>query len=120
MRKGDTFGNETLQMFWRVMEACGVPEYIAEITLQKIEERNNFPINRLLRPYVFTKIRTKIKLTDDDLEFLQKLKERKKVNTFAKAMGMSRDVVAKAIKSGSVTDYFYSKFKKAKRKWSWK
>lgn len=119
MKKDSVLGNETLQLFWRVMNACGVPEHIAEKTLQRIEEKNNFPINRLLRPGVFTRIRAKIKLTDDEVEFLHEIKEKKMVRAFSRAMGMSRDVVAKAIKNGVVTDNFYEKFKKAKKKWRW-
>ena len=110
MAKGQIRKNRTLDLYWRTMQACGIPEYEADRKLQEIEEKNGFSIENF-------GLRSSVQLSKEEIEFLAKLKKKRLIAKFAKYLGMSDDSILRAIKRGIASDEFYSNFLQAKKRW---
>jgi len=110
MAKGQIKRNKTLDLYWRTMQSCGIPEYEADRILKEIEDRNGFSIENF-------GLRSNIKLPEKDMRFLIKLKKNRLVSKFAKYLDMSDDTILRVIKRGIASDEFYYRFMQAKKKW---
>lgn len=107
--------NETLDLFWRVVEAFGIPKYEAERILENIEKKHNMSIINLPKEKSKANQYTLVDITDDDLSFIEYLKKNKMVRKFARYVGIDPGTIHRAYKKKNMSIFTYDKFTKAKK-----
>ena len=109
--------NETLDLFWRTMKACGVPQSEALKMLHRIEEKHGISVSGLPSKSAHKNYGKLIKLKKEDISFYEELKKTNSAGRFSRFAGVGISSLRKAVKKGYATPYIYERFEKAKRKW---
>ena len=114
---GSYSDNETLDLFWRTMKACGVSRPEALKILRRIEEKHGVRVSSLPSKSTHKNYGELINLKKEDISFYEELKKTNSAGKFSKFAGVGISTLRKAIKKGYATPYIYERFQRAKRKW---
>lgn len=106
-------GNRTLDLFWRTVEACGIPEEEADRIIRDIERKHGVSIGILEKSHDYRRSNI-VMLSDDDLKFIEYLKESQLLRSFCEENNMNRSTLQKAFKRKKMSLWVYSKFARAK------
>ena len=105
--------NKTLDLFWRTVEACGVPEDEAIKIIEEIEKKHGVSIGALEKPHDCRRSNI-VQLSNGDLRFIEYLKENQLFRVFCREYGISRTTLQKAFKRKRMSLPVYGEFTRAK------
>ncbi len=106
-------GNRTLDLFWRTVEACGIPEEEADKIIRDIERKHGVSIGILEKSHDY-RLSNVVQLSNDDLKFIEHLKESQLFRDFCREYSINRSTLHKAFERKKVSLWVYSKFARAK------
>ena len=106
-------GNKTLDLFWRTVEACGLPENEAIKIIEEIEKKHGVSIGALPKSHDYS--RHVVQLSREDYEFVHWLSRNRLFEHFCERIGVDRSTIRKACQRGNMSRQVYEKFKKGKR-----
>lgn len=109
--------NETLDLFWKSMKACGVPQSEALKMLRRIEEKHGISVSSLPSKSAHKNYGKLIKLKKEDISFYEELKKTNTAGKFSKFAGVGPSSLRKSVKRGYATPYIYERFISAKKAW---
>ena len=105
--------NKTLDLFWRTVEACGIPEEEADKIIRDIERKHGVSIGVLEKPHDCRRSNI-AQLSNDDLRFIERLKKSQMFRVFCREYGISRTTLQKAFKRKRMSLPVYGEFTRAK------
>ena len=114
--------NRTLQLFWKTVEACDIDLKEAEKILDEIERKHGVRTSDLERDCGISLKKKKsaelkkkeIRLTKEELRFLENFKGNKDVNSknYKRTIGIGLTTLYKALKTGKMNRRAYESFVK--------
>lgn len=109
--------NKTLDLFWRTVEACGIPLEEADKIIHSIEKKHGVSIGSLPKSHSYKRYNV-TNLKKEDIEFINHIKGSKLIREFCRRYGINRSTLLKAVKRGNMSMLIYDKFTQAKEEFS--
>ena len=106
-------GNRTLDLFWRTVEACGIPEEEANEIIKNIEKKHGVSIGALEKSHDYRRSNL-VYLSREEIEFIEYLKENRLLRGFCRKNNIEKSTLIKAVQRGRMSVEAYEKFKQAK------
>ncbi len=106
-------GNRTLDLFWRTVEACGIPEKEANEIIRNIERKHGVSIGALEKSHDYRRSNL-VYLSREEIEFVEYLKENRLLREFCRENKIEKSTLIKAVQRGRMSIEVYEKFKQAK------
>ena len=106
-------GNKTLDLFWKTVEVCGIPEKEANEIIKNIEKKHGVSIGALEKSHDYRRSNLVV-LSKEEIEFVEYLKENRLLGGFCRENRIEKSTIIKAVQRGRMSVDVYEKFKQAK------